>query len=119
MISSLQSRITYQHSVSFVQDQIRAASQVRHIALQKVDQTSWCGDADIDPFGQISHLVGLRCSAENACVGNFAFQSELISNILNLLRQFSCWCKDQCNGSVAGLNRLLVFKMNQSWNDVR
>lgn len=39
-----------QHAVCFIQDQVGAASQVGLSSLEEVNETAWCGDADLNAY---------------------------------------------------------------------
>lgn len=107
-----------QHSVGFVKNEVSAASQVGAVALQEIDQSTGCGDANVNAAGEVAHLVGFWCAAEDASVRDVALQAKFIGDFLDLLSELAGGRENQDDGSVAVLDRRLVFQVDQRWDGV-
>lgn len=110
-----------QHSVCFIQNEVRASAEVCLSWFQKVNEPPWSGNADLHTLKRKSCVKTLKCShwqysrtiecyqtsfqvtdlgpfgSTTIDAGGLEARSSAIflSHLLHLLRQLTSWCKHQ------------------------
>lgn len=118
-LSNLRLETHIQHSVGLIQHQVSDSSEVRLLGLQHVNQTTWCGDTNLDTASQVSDLLALGGTTIDTGVSDSGRGTELGALLLNLNSQFSGGGQDQHDRTVTVLQKRLSVDVHDSWQTVR
>jgi hypothetical protein len=102
------------HTISLVKNQVGNTTKVGLASLEHIDETTRCGDANLDTTCEVTNLRSLGDTSVDASVANAGGLSELADFGLNLNSQLTSRRKNQNDGAVTGSEERLGVDVNDS-----
>mmetsp|Transcript_1706 Transcript_1706/g.3843 ORF Transcript_1706/g.3843 Transcript_1706/m.3843 type:complete len:265 (-) Transcript_1706:31-825(-) len=91
------------HTIGFIKNQVRDALEIRVPLLQMINQTSRCGNHNLNSLPERPHLLTFRNSSVDDSVLDLRGRSKLIALLFDLDGEFAGGSKDEDDGSFTRL----------------
>ena len=113
-LANLRLKAHIQHTVRLIHHQIRHTTQIRLADRQHVNQASWRRNHNLGTTLQCTDLRSLGHTTIHRGRAHTARRAKATALVLDLHGQFTRRRKNQCNGTVAILQRRLRLDMNKT-----